>query len=104
LTALAFELVIGTPEHFAYGILIASYVGLVPAESRAAIVGDWVTSASKATHCCTICWWKQRRSRCAARPECRSKSFHLAMRRGQKIAEVAMARKLAVHLYWMWRR
>jgi hypothetical protein len=25
------------------------------------------------------------------------------MRRGRKIAKVAMARKLAVHLYWMWR-
>ena len=30
--------------------------------------------------------------------------FHLAMRRGRKIAKVAMARKLAVELYWMWRR
>jgi len=30
--------------------------------------------------------------------------FHLAMRRGRKIAKVAMARKLAVHLYWMWRQ
>jgi transposase len=30
------------------------------------------------------------------------KFFHLAMRRGRKIAKVAMAR--AVHLYWMWRQ
>jgi transposase len=29
---LAFELVIGTPERLACGILIASYVGLVPAD------------------------------------------------------------------------
>jgi len=34
----------------------------------------------------------------------RSQFFHLAMRRGRKIAKVAMARKLAVELYWMWRR
>jgi transposase len=27
-----------------------------------------------------------------------------SMRRGRKIAKVAMARKLAVHLYWMWRQ
>jgi hypothetical protein len=27
-----------------------------------------------------------------------------ALRRGRKIAKVAMARKLAVHLYWMWRQ
>ena len=33
-----------------------------------------------------------------------NKFFHLAMRRGRKIAKVAMARKLAVHLYWMWRQ
>src|SRR5437016_14624815 len=30
--------------------------------------------------------------------------FHLAMRRGGKIAKVAMARRLAVALYWMWRK
>jgi len=37
-------------------------------------------------------------------PLWRSKFFHLALRRGRKIAKVAMARKLAVHLYWMWRQ
>ncbi|HEV8047407.1 MAG TPA: transposase [Terriglobales bacterium] len=37
-------------------------------------------------------------------PEWRSKYFHLMMRRGRKIAKVAMARRLAIALYWMWRR
>jgi hypothetical protein len=37
-------------------------------------------------------------------PEWRSKYFHLRMRRGRKIAKVAMARRLAVHLFWMWRK
>ena len=32
-------------------------------------------------------------------PEWRSKFFHLAMRRGRKIAKVAIARRLAVRLY-----
>ncbi len=73
-------------------------------KSPAAIGADWDTSASKATRCCGFCWWKRRRSRCAANREWRSKFFHLAMRRGRKIAKVAMARKLAVHLYWMWRQ
>jgi hypothetical protein len=36
-------------------------------------------------------------------PEWRSKYFHLTMRRGRKIAKVAMARRLAVRMYWMWR-
>ena len=37
-------------------------------------------------------------------PEWRRKYFHLAMRRGRKIAKVAMARRLAIRLYWMWRK
>jgi hypothetical protein len=39
-----------------------------------------------------------------SQPEWRNKFFHLAMRRGRKIAKVAMARRLAVRMYWMWRR
>ncbi len=30
--------------------------------------------------------------------------MHLAIRRDRAIAKVAMARKLAVRLYWMWRK
>jgi hypothetical protein len=37
-------------------------------------------------------------------PEWRHKYFHLAMRRGRKIAKVAMARRLGVQLFWMWRK
>ena len=66
LTALAFELVIGNPGRFHCGNNIASYVGLVPTKSRAAIVADWDTSANRATHCFAFCWWKRRRSRCGA--------------------------------------
>jgi hypothetical protein len=34
----------------------------------------------------------------------RSKYFHLAMRRGRKIAKLAMDHRLAVRQYWMWRK
>jgi transposase len=37
-------------------------------------------------------------------PQWRNQYFHLAMRRGRKIAKVAMARKLAVRLFWMMRQ
>ena len=37
-------------------------------------------------------------------PEWRSRCFHLMMRRGRKIAKVAMARRLAICLYWMMRQ
>jgi transposase len=37
-------------------------------------------------------------------PQWRSKYLHLMMRRGRKTAKVAMARRLAVRLYWMMRQ
>ena len=36
-------------------------------------------------------------------PDWRRRYLHLMMRREKRIAKVAMARKLAVRLYWMWR-
>ncbi len=104
LTALAFELVIGTPERFACAKQIASYVGLVPAEESSgdrrrlghiskqgnALLRFLLVDAAQVT--------------VRSDPQWRSQFFHLAMRRGRKIAKVAMARKLAVELYWMWRR
>ena len=36
-------------------------------------------------------------------PDWRRRYLHLALRREKSIAKVAMARKLAVQLYWMWR-
>ena len=48
--------------------------------------------------------WASRQVTVRSLPEWRSKYFHLAMRRGRKIAKVAMARRLAIGLYWMWRQ
>lgn len=36
-------------------------------------------------------------------PDWRRRFVHLAMRRDRRIAKVAMARRLAISLYWMWR-
>ena len=64
LTALAFVLIIGTPERFQCGKQIGSYVGLIPARIPVQAGNDWDTSASKATLCCGSCWWRQHRRRC----------------------------------------
>jgi hypothetical protein len=45
----------------------------------------------------------QRAKCCPDLPGWRRKYVHLMMQRGRKIAKVAMARRLAVALYWMWR-
>jgi transposase len=36
-------------------------------------------------------------------PDWRRRYIHLAMRRHKSIAKVAMGRRLAIRLYWMWR-
>ena len=48
--------------------------------------------------------WQSRQKQVRIEPEWRNRFFHLAMRRGRTVANVAMARKLAVGLYWMWRK
>ena len=104
LTALAFELVIGTPERFGSGKQIASYVGLVPCEESS---GDrrrlgHISKQGNSLLRFLLVEAAQITVRCD--PDWRRQFLHLAMRRERQIAKVAMARKLAVRLYWMWRK
>ncbi len=104
LTALAFELVIGTPERFGCGKQIASYVGLVPSEESS---GDRrrLGHISKQGNS-LLCFLLVEAAQVTVRtdPDWRRRFLHLAMRRERRIAKVAMAPKLAVRLYWMWRK
>jgi len=104
LTALAFELVIGTPERFHCGKQIASYVGLVPTEESSGDRRRLGHISKQGNSLLRFLLVEAAQVTVRSHPQWRSKFFHLAMRRGRKIAKVAMARKLAVHLYWMWRR
>ena len=104
LTALAFVLIIGTAERFQCGKQIASYLGLVPLEESSGNrrrLGH-ITKQGNALLRFLLVEAAQVSARSI--PVWRNKYFHLAMRRGRKIAKVAMARKLAVRLYWMWRK
>ena len=104
LTALAFELVIGTPERFRCGKQIASYVGLVPTEESSGDRRRLGHISKQGNALLRFLLVEAAQVTVRSQPHWRSKFFHLAMRRGRKIAKVAMARKLAVHLYWMWRQ
>jgi transposase len=104
LTAVAFVLIIGEAQRFDCGKQIAAYLGLVPEEDSSgerrrlghiskqgnSLLRFLLVEAAQATARCDRRW--------------RNQFFHLAQRRGRKIAKVAMARRLAVRLYWMWRR
>jgi transposase len=104
LTALAYELVIGTPERFQCGKQLASYVGLVPEEKSSGDRRRLGHISKQGNVLLRFLLVEAAQVTVRSQQEWRNKFFHLAMRRGRKIAKVAMARKLAVHLYWMWRR
>jgi transposase len=104
LTALAFVLIIGRAERFQCGKQIASYLGLVPSEESSGDrrrLGHITKQGSSLLRFLLV---EAAQVTVRSDPEWRSKYFHLSMRRGRKIAKVAMARRLAVRLYWMWRQ
>ena len=103
LTALTFVLIIGTAERFQCGKQIGSYVGLIPAEDSSAghqRLGHITRQGSSLLRFLLV-EAAQAAARCDA--EWRRRYMHLAMRRQRNIAKVAMARRLGVRLYWMWR-
>ncbi len=104
LTALAFVLIIGKAERFQCGKQIASYLGLVPLEKSSGNrrrLGHITKQGSSMVRFLLV---EAAQVTVRSLPEWRRKYAHLMMRRGRKIAKVAMARRLAVALYWMWRK
>ena len=104
LTALAFVLIIGEAERFQCGKQVASYLSLVPMEDSSGNrrrLGHITKQGSSILRFLLV-----EAAQVAVRslPEWRNRYFHLMMRRGRKIAKVAMARRLAVCLYWMMRQ
>ena len=104
LTALAFVLVIGTAERFRCGKQIASYLGLVPSEDSSGERRRLGHISKQGNSLLRFLLVEAAQVTVRSNQEWRRKFFHLAMRRGRKIAKVAMARRLAIRLYWMWRQ
>ena len=104
ITGLAFVLTLGDPTRFRCGKQVASYLGLIPAENssggrqrlghitkqgNALLRGLLVEAAHTAVR---------------SDPELGRCYRRLAMKKNRSIAIVAVARKLAVRLWWMWIR
>jgi transposase len=104
LTALAFVLIIGRADRFQCGKQIASYLGLVPLEDSSGQRRRLGHITKQGNSLLRFLLVEAAQVTVRSDQEWRSKYFHLAMRRGRKIAKVAMARRLAVRLYWMWRK
>jgi transposase len=103
LTAMAFHLVIGKAERFQCGKQVASYLGLVPLEDSSGNQRRLGHITKQGSSLLRFLLVEAAQVTVRRLPQWRSRYFHLVMRRGRKIAKVAMARRLAVHLYWMMR-
>ncbi len=104
LTALGFVLIIGKAERFQCGKQVASYLGLVPLEDTSGNrrrLGHITKQGSSMMRFLLV---EAAQVTVRSVPEWRSKYLHLMMRRGRKTAKVAMARRLAVRLFWMMRK
>src|SRR5258707_2684321 len=104
LTALAFVLIIGRADRFQCGKQIASYLGLVPLEKSSGDQRRLGHITKQGNSLLRFLMVEAAQVTVRSLPEWRSKYCHLTLRRGRKIAKVAMARKLAVRLYWMLRK
>jgi transposase len=104
LTALAFVLIIGTPERFRCGKQIGSYIGLIPSEDSSAGHQRLGHISKQGNTLLRFLLVEAAQAAARCNPDWRRRYVHLAMRREKNIAKVAMGRRLAVRLYWMWRR
>jgi len=103
LTALAYVLIIGTWERFPCGKQIGNYVGMIPCEDSSGDKQRLGHISKQGSSLLRFLLVEAAQAAARINPDWRRRYMHLAMRRHKNIARVAMGRRLAVRLYWMWR-
>jgi transposase len=103
LTALAYVLIIGTPARFARGKQIGTYVGMIPSEDSSGGKQRLGHISKQGNSLLRFLLVEAAQAAARVHPDWRRRYVHLAMRRHKNIAKVAMGRRLAIKLYWMWR-
>jgi transposase len=103
LTALAFVLIIGKPDRFARSRQVSSYLGLVPTEESSGERRHLGHISKQGNTLLRFLLVAAAQITVRSDPDWRRRYLHLAMRRERAVAKIAMARMLAVRLYWMWR-
>jgi transposase len=103
LTALAFVLIIGTPTRFQRGKQIGTYVGMIPSEDSSGGKQRLGHISKQGNSLLRFLLVEAAQVAARVHPDWGRRYIHLAMRRHKSIAKVAMGRRLAIRLYWMWR-
>jgi transposase len=104
ITALSFVLTIGDPLRFATSRKLTSYLGLIPAEDSSGgrqRLGHITKQGNTLLRSLLV---EAAHSAVQREPDLGRCYRRLAMRKNRSIAAVAVARKLAVRLWWMWKR
>jgi transposase len=104
LTALAFVLIIGKTERFQCGKQVAAYLGLVPLEKSSGNRRRLGHITKQGNSLLRFLLVEAAQVTVRSLSDWRTQYFRMVMRRGRKTAKVAMARRLAIRLYWMWRQ
>jgi transposase len=104
ITALAFVLIIGTPERFRCGKQIGSYLGLIPCEESSGGHQRLGHISKQGNSLLRFLLVEAAQAAVRFDADWKRRYLQLAMRREPGIAKVAMARRLGVRLYWMWRK
>ncbi len=103
-TGLAFVLVIGTPQRFRCGKQIAAYVGLIPCEDSSGGRQRLGHISKQGNSLLRFLLVEAAQAAVRFDADWKRRYLHLAMRRDKRIAKVAMARRVGVHLFWMWHK
>ena len=96
-------LIIGTWKRFPRGKQIGNYVGMIPSEDSSAGKQRLGHISKQGNSLLRFLLVEAAQAAARTHPDWRRRYVHLAMRRHRSIAKVAMGRRLAVRLYWMWR-
>src|SRR6266852_735714 len=103
LTALAYVLIIGTPERIHCDKQIGTYVGMIPSEDSSAGKQRLGHISKQGNSLLRFLLVEAAQAAARINPDWRRRYKRLAMRRHKSIAKVAMGRRMAIKLYWMWR-
>jgi transposase len=104
ITALTFVLTIGDPLRFASSRKLTSYLGLIPAEDSSGGRQRLGHISKQGNTLLRSLLVEAAHSAAQREPDLGRCYRRLAMRKHPSIAAVAVARKLAVRLWWMWKR